>query len=545
MVGMPPLPNLFLTPRVAPPSPRSMQLSTALCLLFESGSVDLLRSRLDGLVQEAFRDPKAADEYSEREISKYVYLSHRSLRPEDRALLCRFDRGDIPLLDMVRAAYREDVALVRNYDGVSNPFERPDEFNVPVYGIRLLVGEEALKPALILGAEEILREMAIEGLPGNESPPEAFFRLHRGFPRLTERGERAEALQRILESSLLMNREGMTELVPLRERESQFEFPKADRTMHFVVAGLELFSASPNPFDKARLYHALPDLLAWFERYDSELARSGEVSPYPIHVDSLFGNALSAMAVFAGVESIGRILKSANASPRSLVGGPAAMETILRVKYTKEPIELSLSGLPTAVSDMARRIEIPGHGNLWSYLERNVDRVVFTDRLPDFNLDSMDSIDPRATVNRLLRKVIIKVGNFGEKDAAMTILWLLAHEAYHIASFYEASIGDPRLNQARILEERNAHLFTAMVLGEILKSGTKVFLPRLVHFRLMGLAVNLPLGYPLDDDSLRFDLPAGLGGDVLTHYPTRYQTAYLKKRGITHAMFAAEVKALL
>ncbi len=120
--------------------PTAEQAQAALAPLFQRGyalneagelivanqaDADTLQRLLTEFRDLAFRDPRAAEAYDRREITKYVYLTLPELEADERGLLARLDTAGISAADAVRQLDREEIEFVRNFRGRGNPSEDP------------------------------------------------------------------------------------------------------------------------------------------------------------------------------------------------------------------------------------------------------------------------------------------------------------------------------------------------------------------------------------------------------------------------------------
>lgn len=509
-----------------------------------------LQRRLTELRDLAFRDPRAAEAYNRREISKYVYLTLPSLTPEVRGLLCRMDRGLISPAEVNRRFNQDEIDFALRYRGGREPFRDPfyERQNRLVYAMRTLLtpatfaqvgtangravvdgsdlldrydGERRAKFLLrqappselhavaryLSGHMDDLDEVFWTDAPG--APMPALLRDMRPLLRRDSAEDlRRTALQMTTYISFVLSVQGTNSLDRYLIDECRNEFSGADEASCSLRAGIRTAAESPDEFDNASMRRQLIEHLGRFYANHLSLSPAERVSQQGLLLEGELGSALMGgqfgpaftSAELQGVlDDVRRQLGVTHIPPPR--GIPLTWEEIRGVRDT--PLEVRIDELPNDMQELARQITVsvprtggqpPWQGNLLDYLRQNVDVVVLTRRAPHLS----DAIgEPEATANRLFRTVVLDIDGpqsveAGDADKeAFEILSTLAHEAYHNDYFHNLIPYNTRLARATALNERNAHLLEANVLQQILRIHLPEMLPLIEQARRGEDAIRL------------------------------------------------------
>jgi len=477
----------------------------------------------------AFRDPRAAEAYDRREIRKYSYLTQAGLRPEERGLLYRLDRGQISAPDAVRQLDRDETEFVRNYRGRGNPLQDPffERHRRLGFAMTVLLPEQSFAQAATASARSIVdgpdllnrydgemrAKFLLRQAPSSElravsrylsenmgaldqvfwtNPPPAqmppLLREIRDLLRHPADNAGDDlgktALQMTSYVSFVLTLQGATSIRRDSIDQCRTEFRLTEASSCSLRADLRLAAESPDEFDNAHMRHQLSEHLGRFYANYLSLSPADRVSQQGLLVEGELGSALMG-------GQFGPAFTSAAIQPilddvRSQLGRthipdargiPLTWSEITGIR--ESPIEVRVNELPQDIQDLAGHINItvprpqgqaPWQGTLLDYLSQNVDVIVLTRRAPYL---SDDIGEPEATANRLFKTVIIDIdgpqstepGNSDKQ--AFEILSTLAHEAYHNDYFHNLVPYDTHLARATTLNERNAHLFEANVLRQI------------------------------------------------------------------------------
>jgi hypothetical protein len=213
----------------------------------------------------------------------------------------------------------------------------------------------------------------------------------------------------------------------------------------------------------------------------------------------------------------------------------------------KGGVEMRLEDLPMDWQSLFKRTPMPGHPrlgglNLWEFLRQNVRSLIVA---------PWSEQREAATINALTNTVLLPVYEEYQKDVPLLeTAGILAHEAYHL--YWQRAVGSqsPKLQMARLLNERNAHLLEMLVQVILIRKHldkAKVVdwgkpgplyraIKKNLETRLSLHAANLTLGYPEDDESFHEEIPPTIDPEILsTVHPSELVPGYLKSLGFSDA----------
>ncbi len=495
-------------------------------------AADALQERLDQITDQAMRSPLMARTYDQRTFTKYAYLTHADLTPEERGFLYRLDRGLITANEATLWVDRRAADFFAAYEGRGDPTTDPfmKRQGILYFALRELLEEQTLETATTESARQIADSSVL--LTGNDREIRIRMALYFSTtPELREALQFVQAHTEDLSSAASQALAAgslpsvMRNLLPHLGNLSQQEgrrlaYQIADYILFVMIfrgggASMEAFmndecrsdsastspeicslrtdlrlaKESPDPFDNARMRHRLLEHLAAFYAYYSGLSATERISRQVFLLEGELGTALVSgdFGPPFTPDEIGAVFQQVRSQthrthiPASR-GYPLSWSELDQIR---QPTEIPLSDLPREIQDLARQVTIrvprtqtTWVGTLWDYLQANVDSVILTRQGPHLGGPLGE---PDGTANRLFKTLVIDID--GQDNRAvldpLEILGTLAHEAYHNDYFHHIVSGNPRLAWANTLNERNAHLLQAQILTERLRMNMVTLSPLL------------------------------------------------------------------
>ncbi|MBI2082450.1 MAG: hypothetical protein HYT76_02680 [Deltaproteobacteria bacterium] len=231
------------------------------------------------------------------------------------------------------------------------------------------------------------------------------------------------------------------------------------------------------------------------------------------------------------------------------------------VSASRDPVEVRIEEIPSDMqaeareiplsAEVAREFSLPENSTLWDFLLRYNETVVFAHDLPQSNERELlgELKSPFFGVVALnVESMKAKMGRVFPSGLLAT----LAHETYHRFYATTLSFRNELYVGYSTLNERNAHLLQADVLGQMIRhrvargpSPDKIegLIPLFRFYRinlLYGLAGNLKCAYPIKDRSIRSDLAPGFERQLF-HHLAADQDSYFVRSGETRGDFTRGV----
>lgn len=168
---------------------------------------------------------------------------------------------------------------------------------------------------------------------------------------------------------------------------------------------------------------------------------------------------------------------------------------------------------------------------VWDFLRQNVRSVIFR---PDINLIN-ESREITGTINPLTRTCIIKTPD-NDLESEIQTFFTLVHEAFHLYSYTHAHTQNAEYHENRLLEERNAWLFTAKTRLAYIEQHHDELFPHILQMHVelylrtlyTALSSNHALGLMDEDDEIHFDLDHPVTSEMRDSYPTDHLEGYVR-----------------